>query len=471
MPQTHWNMHQIKQCEQQLGQAMLSDEHSLVSYSVDFGKLDSSRPSAVFKPHSTGDIQSLMRYAFEQSLPVSIRAQGLSQGGQTLALEGGLIIHMEHFNNVCRPEADVIWVDANATWSDLLAASLPESRIPWVLPYNINLSIAGLISIGGIGASSFRHGIAAAHVKGLEVVTAEGDLLRLDASHPLFHACLGGQGQFAVISRVALALRPCRRQVRTFILTYLDKKQWMKDLAVFKQSADYIETFCSPALQGAKRTGSERKPFVEWLYVVHVSLEYDDEAPELSQFGEDIRPWKLQHCHDEPIASYVHRHDFRFDAMKQAGLWDMHHPWYECLVPADLLQQELDNLLASLPTYFANIVQVVPVANKRAGRFFMSPDEVEFYCVMILNPGIAPALVPGCVDVIKKMDEQFLDAGGKRYLSGFLGGNLSEHYWKKHFGARYSDWLATKQQYDPKGLFRSFLHRNHHFGASQDKQP
>lgn len=469
MPQTPWSMHQIKQCEQQLGQAMLRDEHSLVSYSADFGKLSSSRPSAVFVPQNTRDLQYVLSYAHENGLPVTVRAKGLSQGGQTLAVEGGLTVHMEQFNQVHEQESDCVWVDANATWSDLLAATVPYSRVPWVVPYNTHLSVAGLLSIGGVGSASFRHGIAAAHVKALDVVTADGELQRVDATSPLFQACLGGQGHFGVITKVAIPLRPCARQVRTFFLTYSDKERWMQDLTAFRQSADYIETFCSPSLQGTRLTPTGRQPFAEWLYAMHVSVEYDDKAPELSSLGEGIQPWKILHCQDETMISYLHRHDSRFSAMKLAGLWELQHPWYECLVPADLLWKELDNLLDFLPIYYATTLHVVPIANKHPEGFFMAPDQAEFYSVMILNPGVPASLVPGCLDAIKRMDERFLRSGGKRYLSGFLGENLSDEYWKAHFGPKYETWRARKQQYDPKGIFRSYLHKNHSFGTQQDK--
>ncbi len=52
MQPMHWSMSQIKQCEKESGQAMLSDEHTLVSYAQDFGKLNQASPSAVCIPSS-----------------------------------------------------------------------------------------------------------------------------------------------------------------------------------------------------------------------------------------------------------------------------------------------------------------------------------------------------------------------------------------------------------------------------------
>ena len=76
---------------------------------------------------------------------------------------------------------------------------------------------------------------------------------------------------------------------------------------------------------------------------------------------------------------------------------------------------------------------------------------------MILNPGVPPALVPGCLEVIRELDERFLARGGKRYLSGFLGADLPADYWTAHFGRDYASWSDLKRRYDPKGIFCSAL--------------
>jgi FAD/FMN-containing dehydrogenase len=188
-----------------------------------------------------------------------------------------------------------------------------------------------------------------------------------------------------------------------------------------------------------------------------VSLEYDNEAPELSSLGIDINPWKVSHCQDESIEAYLLRHNSRFHAMRLAGQWELQHPWYECLVPQEVMLEELDELLRSLPLYYATVVHLVPIARRQPAGFFMSPDKPEFFSVMILNPGVPPALLPGCLEAITMMDKRFLARGGKRYLSGYLGDDLSPDYWKTHFGPEYETWLNLKKQYDPNGIFCSSL--------------
>lgn len=457
MSKAPWSPHHIDRCEQRTGQPMLRDAPSLDSFGGDFGRLRHSKPAAVFSPSTTQALQQAIAYANENGLPVTVRANGLSQCGQSLPVTGGLTLHMDRFCAVHEREDAFVWVDANASWASLLAATLPMSRVPYVVPYNTNLSIAGLLSVGGVGAASFKHGVAASHANALEVVTANGDIQRVDAKSPLLQACLGGLGQFGVMTKAAIQLRPCGRQVRTFFLMYLDKEQWLKDLTIFKRHADFIETVCSPAVLGTKSTENGRQPFAEWLFAMQVSFEYDDEAPELTSLGSDIKPWKVSHRQDETMEAYLFRHNSRFQAMKVSGQWELQHPWYECLVPQDVLLAELDDLLQSLPLYYATLVHLVPIARTQPAGFFMAPDQPEFFSVMILNPGVPPALVPGCLEVVKALDDRFLAQGGKRYLAGFLGSDVSPAYWKAHFGSRYEAWLDLKKRYDPKGIFCSLL--------------
>ncbi|KTD36839.1 cytokinin oxidase [Legionella nautarum] len=458
MQQTPWSMQQIKQCEKETGQAMLSDEHTLVFYAQDFGKLLQSSPAAVCIPPSVEKVQAVIHYANQHKLPVTIRGNGLSQSGQALSSKG-LTLHLEQLTGVLDKETDAIWVEANSSWADLLEVTLKSSQIPYVLPYNCNLSIAGVLSAGGVGASSFKYGSITANVKALEVVLANGEVRMVDENSRLFQACLSGQGQFAVITKACIKLRPCQKQVRTFFLTYLDKEQWLHDLADLRSKADYIEAFCSPSIQGAKLVAQRRVPFAQWLFAIHVSLEYEKDPPEFTSFSNNLKPWQLLHKQDESIHSYLHRHDPRFEIMKLTGQWDLSHPWYECFIPANILANTLDELLADLPLHYATVVQIVPLANQQQTGFLMLPKTKDIFALMILNPGVSSVLLPSCLQAIEALDARFLKQGGKRYLSGYLGRDLPKSYWDNHFGSLNKEWISLKKEFDKDHIFNSLLFR------------
>ncbi len=458
MLQTPWSIQKIKQYKKETGQDMLMDEHVLASYSTDFGKLIKSPPSALCIPDSLAELQQFLNYSHQHSLAVALRGKGLSQSGQSLAAPGGLTLDMKNFQQIYELEHDSIWVDGNATWSALIEKSLKKSLIPYVQPYNINLSIGGVLSVGGIGASSFKYGSIVSQVKALEVIKADGQQLEINSKSPLFHACLGGQGRFGVITKACINLRPCHQKIRSFFLVYLDFKPWLEDLTQLK-NIDYIEAFCSSAVQGTKLVEGVRVPFAQWLYVLHLSVEYEQTPPVLEVIAPHLKAWKLLHCQDETLQSYLHRHDSRFEAMKLLGQWELPHPWYECFISGKFLAANLESILAQLPLSYSPIIHIAPVANSKQNGFLMLPKAHDCCSLMILNPGVNPALVPQCLQAIQYLDKLFLSAEGKRYLSGYLGKNIPAQYWKDHFGTYYNDWISLKKSYDPHHVFKSYLHR------------
>lgn len=458
MPQTKnkWNSFQIKQCNKKLGQALLHDEQTLALFCQDFGKINHSNPVAIFEPETTESAQLLIQYAHENQLPVTLRGNGMSQSGQSLAIPGGLILNMKHFDSISEVDSHSIWVEANTSWSTLLEKTLQNSLIPYVVPNNCHLSVGGVLSAGGIGASSFKYGSTIAHVLSLKIIQANGELMHVNAQSTLMQACLGGQGRFGLITQACIALRPCAKFVRTFFLVYLDKETWLDNLLLCKTKADFVESFCTPAVQGAKLSEKGRIPFAQWLYAIHISIEYNDVAPDFKDLG--LHPWRLLHTQDEPIHSYLHRHDSRFNAMKMTGQWDLYHPWYECFVSGSQLES-LNELLDTLPIHYAPVVHIASVAPVSPAGFLQLPKSKDIFAIMILNPGLSKFFIPGCLETIKNLDSILLPNGGKRYLSGYLGESPPQQFWQHHFEERYNEWIYLKKRYDPQNIFCSFLHR------------
>jgi hypothetical protein len=457
MPLHQWNLEIIKQHKKETGQALLSDESTLVLFSQDFGKLIQSLPSAVCIPESIESLQSLISFAHQHKLPVTIRGNGLSQSGQSLPVPGGLTLSMQNFKKPLDLVGDTIWVEANTSWADLLSVSLKQHKAPFVLPYNCNLSVGGVLSAGGVGSASFKYGAINAHVSALEVIDGLGVTQIVDKNSPLFYACLSGQGRFAVITKACIQLRAVPSNIKTFCLVYTSQEQWFEDMDNIRDKVDYMEMFCSPSIQGAKLKGDKRVPMAQWLYGLHLSVAYEDIAPEVQDIIASLKPWQVINIQEETISSYFLRHNPRFEAMKMLGQWDLMHPWYECFVGTKVLKEHLTELLQQLPIHYANLVHVVPMAKQKEG-FLMLPDDDSICSLMILNPGVPNVLKESCLQAIQDLDACFIQQGGKRYLSGFLGKDIPPNYWNNHFGKNHRSWMSLKNQFDPEGIFCSILH-------------
>lgn len=455
-----WTASKKKQFKASTGERMEEKKHSLSPYLKDFGKILSSNPAGLISAQREEDIQEILSFANQEKLPVTIRGDGLSQSGQSLCKEGGLILRGEAFSVISEPDTTSIWAGSNATFRDVLkVVTKNHSTLP-VIPYNLSLSLGGVLSAGGTGATSFQCGPIASQVEALEVILVDGSKKVVDIHSPLFQALLGGQGCFGFISKACLKLSPMPKQLVTFYLMYYDQATWLQDVQFAENRAYAIEMFCSPAPMGAKPIQGVRRPFSEWLYAMHITAEYEGEhLPTLQDLFPMLSPSKIFSGVKETYLSWAMRHDGRFQAMKDFGQWDLYHPWYECFVTKDVLEETLEEILPMLPLYYCPVLQIAPIRRPQFSGLMMLPHEADdLFACMVLTPGVSHSFLSGSLKVIEALDKLLLPRGGKRYLSGFLGENLDEKYWARHYGERFNFLKESKKIYDPNCILGSLLH-------------
>jgi cytokinin dehydrogenase len=443
------------------GVLLARDPASREQAATDFGQLVRGEVWAVALPRDPAELQQIVRFAAGRGLPLTPRGRGLSQSGQSLAA-GGVTLDCSRLDRVAPVEAARrrVRCEGGARLREVVAATLPHGLLPAVLPLNLDMSVGGLLSAGGIGANAHVLGAAAAHALELDVVTPARGLQSCDRerSPALFAAVLGGLGRCGVIARATLALRPVAPRVRTFHLLYASLPAWMADQRALlrERRADYLEGFCWASAKGTRQEHGVRRPFQHWLYGLQVGIEYDEVAPEREAALAKLSPLEVVHVEDEPIASHVERYQPRFDGMRRSGAWTQAHPWLECFVPADQVAELLPTLLARLPPSLGDGHRVVWVAQENLPPLLAMPAAREVVCLAFLPPGVPPFERDDVLRALGEIDVLMRAAGGKRYLSGWLGAQ-DDRRWREHHGERYPAWVSAKQQFDPQGVLRSAL--------------
>ncbi len=432
-----------------------TDPNFLLKFASDFSQLNYQVPEGVYQPVSEQEVISIIGEAIDNHRSLTIRCQGLSQGGQAIVRNGGYMVSMSRFRKIDDVSQEQIWVSAANTWEEVLQKTLPHKAAPMALPYNCQLSVSGVLSAGGMGSAAFKYGPIINNVSALEVVDGNGDHAIIDNDDDRFHAMLGGQGNFGIITRARLRLRTVQEKVKTWFLLYYDLNTFLEDLAVAREKFDYIESFCSASLQGAILQREQRRPLTHWLYGLHVSLEYSDKEPS-EEVISSLQPSKLLHYQCEDIAAYFLRHNHRFEAMRHMGMWTMMHPWYECYIDQPTIEQVLPRILSEIPSSIAPLIHVIPIKDVQTGML-MFPEKGPLFSFMILNPGLPHTFKQTAVDTMNWLNDNFFPLGGKRYLSGYQGDYQDSAWWQSHFGDKLLLWQSYKQRFDPNHLFTSKL--------------
>jgi FAD/FMN-containing dehydrogenase len=179
-----------------------------------FNAMVERRPRYVASCAAPDDVVAALAFARAHGLPVAVRAGGHSVTGASLC-DDGVVLDL-------RPMADVevdaqrriARVGGGATWAAVDRAT-QEHGLATTGGRVSTTGVAGLTLGGGSGWLERRHGLACDNLVAVELVTADGRLVRADADqHPeLLWAHRGGGGNFGVVTALELRLHPVGPQV------------------------------------------------------------------------------------------------------------------------------------------------------------------------------------------------------------------------------------------------------------------
>ncbi|WP_285693787.1 FAD-binding oxidoreductase [Actinomadura sp. NBRC 104412] len=171
-----------------------------------FQLLGPHRPEVIVGAAGVADVRAAVEYAAARRVPLAVQAGGHGVGVPTR----GVLVGTRRMNRVSvDPGARTAWVEAGATWAEVVAVTAPHGLAPLsgsfpgvgAVPYTLG---------GGSGLLARLYGFAADHVRRFEVVTMDGRLRRADeTSEPeLFWALRGGGGDFGVVTGMEIDLMP-----------------------------------------------------------------------------------------------------------------------------------------------------------------------------------------------------------------------------------------------------------------------
>jgi hypothetical protein len=160
------------------------------------------RPAAIIRVADAGDVSRLVSLVRETGLELAIRSGGHSSAGHSVT-EGGIVLDLSGMKAL---QIDVkkrtAWAETGLTAGEYTAAA-GAYDLATGFGDTGSVGIGGLTLGGGIGYLVRKHGLTIDDLLAAEVVTADGQLLRVDAeSHSdLFWAIRGGGGNFGVATR------------------------------------------------------------------------------------------------------------------------------------------------------------------------------------------------------------------------------------------------------------------------------
>jgi FAD/FMN-containing dehydrogenase len=167
------------------------------------------RPAAVAIPESADDVKAIVDFARESGLRIA--PQGTGHNSLPLReLEQTILVKTHRMRAVAiDADSERAWVQAGVLWMEVTAAAA-EHGLAALAGSSPDVGVVGYSLGGGISWLARKHGLAANNITAIELVTADGELVRADAEHnaDLFWALRGGGGSFGIVTALEFRLFP-----------------------------------------------------------------------------------------------------------------------------------------------------------------------------------------------------------------------------------------------------------------------
>jgi FAD/FMN-containing dehydrogenase len=165
------------------------------------------RPAFIVKVANADDVARVVSLAREAGLELAIRSGGHSLVGHSVS-DGGIVLDLSDMKAIeIDPAARTVWAETGLTAGELSEATAAHG-LAIGFGDTASVGIGGITLGGGIGYLVRKYGLTIDNLLAAEIVTADGDLLRVNTeSHPdLFWAIRGGGGNFGVVTRFQFRL-------------------------------------------------------------------------------------------------------------------------------------------------------------------------------------------------------------------------------------------------------------------------
>jgi hypothetical protein len=166
-------------------------------------------PALIARCAGADDVAEAVRYARERELPIAVRGGGHSVAGHGTC-DGGVVIDLSPMKSArIDPEALTVRAAGGLQWAELDRAT-QQFGLATTGGIISHTGIGGLTLGGGLGHVMRKHGLTVDNLLAVELVTAEGEQLRVDAeTEPeLFWGLRGGGGNFGIATAFEYRLHP-----------------------------------------------------------------------------------------------------------------------------------------------------------------------------------------------------------------------------------------------------------------------
>jgi glycolate oxidase len=195
---------------------------------VEYGKYT---PEVVIEVLNTAEVSAIMKYAFQNNLPVTPRGSGTGLCGGAVSIYGGIILSLAKMNQILEideenmtvtTEPGVLLMDLAKTVADRDLFYPPD-------PGEKSATIGGNVMTNAGGMRAVKYGVTRDYVLGMEAVLPDGEVIEVggkvaknSSGYSLRDILIGSEGTLGIITRLTLKLIPLPKRTVSLLVPFND---------------------------------------------------------------------------------------------------------------------------------------------------------------------------------------------------------------------------------------------------------
>lgn len=408
-------------------------------------------PDAVAYPETTEEVAALVRICAAQACPVIGWGAGTSLEGHGLAVRGGVVVDFGRMNRVLavHPEDMDVRVQPGVT-REALNEELRATGLFFPVDPGANATLGGMAATRASGTTAVRYGTMRENVLALEVVLADGRVIRTGsrarksaAGYDLTGLFVGSEGTLGLITELTLRLRGQPEAVSAAVCAFPAMEGAVDAVIETIQSGipmariEFLDGASAAAFNAYAAAGLPEMP--------HLMVEFHGSptgvAEQAAAFGE------IAASHGGTGFDWATRPEDR------TRLWKMRHNAYYAILA---LRPGARAIVTDVCVPISRLAEAVRetqadiAAGPIPGPILGHVGDGNFHVALLIDPD-APAERAAAQDLSHRMVERALRLGGT--VSGEHGVGMGKlGYMEAEHGAGWALMGTLKQAFDPAGI-------------------